>query len=101
MFFNGYDRGLDQFKLQNIKECVLKILSIIKDKAQELFDEQKRKCGEFGYRSKSAKKVRSLKLNATSETRVPTIGLSNKPIAYFHCLVSSILLTLNLFQALF
>jgi hypothetical protein len=45
-FFNGYDRGLDQFKPQNIKNCDQKIFSIIKGKAHKMFDEQKGKCGE-------------------------------------------------------
>jgi hypothetical protein len=50
------DRGLDEFKPENIKECDQKMLSIIKGKAQELFDEQKRKCGEYGYRLEKCKK---------------------------------------------
>jgi hypothetical protein len=49
------DRGLDEFKPENIKECDQKMLSIIKGKAQELFDEQKRKCGEYGYRLEKCK----------------------------------------------
>jgi hypothetical protein len=100
MFFDGYDRGLDQFRPQNIKKCDQKIFSIIKGKAHQIFDEQKGKCGQSISLGKMQKKIRSLKLNATSETRVPSVGLSNKPIVYIHYLLS-FLLIVNLFEALF